>query len=102
MAGNLERIVLGHVLSAMSRDRLVEWLVASTTGAARLRAGFPGGWRVGDKTGSGDHGATNDIAVAWPSDRKPLIVAAYYAESSASATDRNTVLAAVARIIARA
>jgi beta-lactamase class A len=102
MADNLNRIVLGNVLAARSRDRLVEWLVACTTGAARLRAGFPAGWRVGDKTGSGNHGVTNDIAVAWPPDRKPLIVATYYAESSASATDRNTVLAAVARIIARA
>jgi beta-lactamase class A len=101
MTGNLHRIAMGGVLSPPSRERLIAWLIASTTGASRLRAGFPSGWRVGDKTGSGNHGATNDIAVAWPPDREPLLVSAYYAESSASAIDRSAVLADVARIVSR-
>ena len=29
----------------------------------RLRAGLPPGWRVGDKTGSGDHGTANVVAI---------------------------------------
>ena len=40
------------------------WLLASKTGDKRLRAGLPTDWRVGDKTGSGDNGTDNDIAVA--------------------------------------
>jgi beta-lactamase class A len=26
----------------------------------------PAGWKVGDKTGNGDYGTRNDIAVLWP------------------------------------
>jgi beta-lactamase class A len=100
MVSNLQRIVLGNSLSAASRERIAEWLRANRTGDARLRAGFPKTWRIGDKTGSGAHGATNDIAVAWPPDRAPLLVAVYYAESTETADLRNAVLAEVARIVA--
>ncbi len=27
---------------------------------------MPKGWKVGDKTGTGDHGSVNDIAFVWP------------------------------------
>jgi beta-lactamase class A len=43
MAANLQRLALGDALSPRSRDRLVAWLVANTTGDARLRAGAPKG-----------------------------------------------------------
>jgi Beta-lactamase enzyme family len=98
MLDNLRRIVLGNVLSDSSRERLTAWLVANKTGDPRLRASFPKTWRVGDKTGTGNHGVTNDIAIAWPPGRAPLIVSAYYAGSSASMDDRNAVLAEVAQI----
>jgi beta-lactamase class A len=99
MTENLRRLVLGDALSAASRGKLTHWLVGNTTGGSRLRAGFPRGWRVGDKTGSGNHGVTNDVAIAWPPDGQPLIVSAYYAESPADASARNAVLAEVARIV---
>jgi beta-lactamase class A len=99
MLDNIRRIVLGDQLSARSREQLTAWLVASKTGASRLRAGLPKHWRVGDKTGTGEHGATNDIAVAWPPDRGPLILSAYYAESTAPIEKRSAVLADVARIV---
>lgn len=99
MLGNLNRIVLGDALSTASRTRLTDWLVANTTGNARLRAGFPKEWRIGDKTGSGNHNSTNDIAVAWPPSRAPILVSAYYAESDAPAAERYGVLASVARIV---
>jgi beta-lactamase class A len=100
MMENVRRLVLGDALSATSRTKLRDWLVGNTTGDSRLRAGFPKGWRVGDKTGSGNHGVTNDVAIAWPPERQPIIVSAYYAESSADANARNAVLAQVARIAA--
>jgi len=98
MAENVRKYVLGDALSRESRERLAAWLIANTTGGKRLRAGLPSGWRVGDKTGTGDHGATNDIAVIWPPDRGPLVIAAYFAESSADDEARGAVLAAVARL----
>jgi beta-lactamase class A len=60
---------------------------------------LPKHWRVGDKTGTGERGATNDIAVAWPPDRRPIILSAYYAGSTASVEERSAVLADVARIV---
>jgi beta-lactamase class A len=100
MVGNLQRLVLGDALSQASRERLTAWLVANKTGDARLRAGVPKSWRVGDKTGTGDRGATNDIAVVWPPKRAPIVIAVYYLESPASLDQRNAVIADVARIVA--
>jgi beta-lactamase class A len=102
MLEDVRRVLFTQVLSARSRDQLTVWLVANKTGDARLRAGLPDGWRVGDKTGAGNNGATNDVAVVWPPGRAPLIIAAYFAESQLSANQRNAVLADVARILASA
>lgn len=98
MLGILRATVLGTALSPPSRERLAAWLIANKTGDKRLRAGVPPGWRVGDKTGTGEHNATNDIGVIWPPGRAPILVAAYYAEARASAGERNAVLAEVGRL----
>ncbi len=99
MLHDISRTVLGSALSEPSRAQLITWLVANKTGDQRLRAGFPQGWRVGDKTGTGMNGATCDIAVVWPPERAPMIVAAYLAESTASMEQRNRVFEDVGRII---
>jgi beta-lactamase class A len=77
MLRDLQKLALGNALQPASRRRLVSWLLACKTGDARLRAGLPAGWRVGDKTGTGDHGTSNDVAIVWPEREKPLLVAAY-------------------------
>lgn len=100
MLANMHRLLLGDALSAASRARLVAWLLANTTGDQRLRAGLPADWRIGDKTGASDNGASNDVAIVWPPGRSPLLVAAYYAESPATPQQRNAVLAEVGRIVA--
>jgi beta-lactamase class A len=100
MVGNLKRLLVEDALSTRSRATLTSWLVANRTGGARLRAGVPAGWRVGDKTGTGNAGSTNDIGILWPPDRRPVLVAAYLTESSASASSREKTLADVGRLIA--
>ena len=100
MMEDLRTLLLGDALSAASRAQLAEWLVATTTGATRLRAGLPADWRAGDKTGTGANGVTNDVAIAWPSGRAPVLVAAYFAGSSVAQEVRNGVLAEVGRIAA--
>lgn len=97
---DMRRLLIGEVLSPASRKQLSDWLLANTTGGSRLRAGLPRDWRVGDKTGTGDNGASNDIAIVWPPGRAPLLVTAYYAESSAPQETRNAVLAEVGNIVA--
>ena len=98
MAENVRKLVLGEALSAPYREKLANWVIANKTGDKRLRAGIPKGWRVGDKTGTGGAGATNDIAVVWPPDRGPLVVTAYYGESAAPDDEREQVLAEVGRL----
>lgn len=98
MAGVLRQTVLGGALSPASRQQLTGWLVANKTGDKRLRAGVPKGWRIGEKTGTGNNNATNDIGVIWPPGRAPLVVTAYYTESRASLPEREAVLAEVGRL----
>jgi beta-lactamase class A len=97
MAANLNSLLLGSSLSPASRNQLTEWLLANTTGGTRLRAGVPANWRVGDKTGTGDHGSTNDIGILWPPNAKPLLVCAYLTGTTASLDQRNATIAAVGR-----
>jgi beta-lactamase class A len=98
MLGDMQKILLGHTLSDTSREQLIAWLCATSTGDAKLRAGVPKGWKVGDKTGSGSRGESNDVAIIWPPGRKPLLVTAYYANSATDDATRNHVVAEVGRI----
>jgi beta-lactamase class A len=100
MLETMRKLVVGDALSAAAREQLIAWLIANKTGDKRLRAGLPKDWRVGDKTGSGDHGVANDIGIAWPPGRAPIIVSAYFAESPQSMEARSTVLEMVGRIVA--
>jgi beta-lactamase class A len=100
MLGLMRRLLVGDALSAASREQLAAWLVACRTGDKRLRAGVPVGWRIGDKTGSGERNTANDIAILWPPNRPPILVAAYYTGAQASDEERNAVLAEVGRLAA--
>jgi beta-lactamase class A len=100
MLGDVKALLLGTALSRPSRERLIAWLVASKTGDRRLRAGVPPGWRVGDKTGSGEHGTTNDVGIVWPPGRDPILIAAYLTETSQDARASEAVLANIARMVA--
>ncbi len=86
-------------LGALSRSASPAWLVSNQTGGAKLRAGLPPDWRIGDRTGGGDRGTTNDVAVLWPPGRQPLIVCVYLTETNASFADRNATIAAVGRAV---
>ncbi|OHB29844.1 MAG: class A beta-lactamase [Phenylobacterium sp. RIFCSPHIGHO2_01_FULL_69_31] len=102
MARNLRKLLLGPTLSSESRRRLSQWMASNTTGDARIRRGIPTGWVVMDKTGAGENGANNDVAVILPPSGRPAIVTVYYAESQATGAQRNAVIADVARVAARA
>lgn len=102
---NLQRLFLDPAspLTAEPQARLLRWMVDSPTGADRLKAGVPAGWRVAHKTGTGGYGPTNDICLLYPPTGAPLIVAAYYhatATSSASAND--AVIAEATRLALKA
>ena len=100
MAATLNCLVLGDTLSPASRAQLVAWLVAGQTGGARLRAGTPPGWRVGQKTGTNDHGTANDVGVLWPPGRKPVVVTVFITGSTARLDTQNAAIADVAHMVA--
>lgn len=100
MLSTMHQLLIGNALSADSRKQLTTWLLANKTGDKRLRALLPAGWRVGDKTGSGAYGSTNDIGILFPPDRAPLLVASYLTATKASEATRNAALAEVGRLAA--
>jgi beta-lactamase class A len=100
MAGDLRAVLLGEVLSFGSRSRLIQWMASSLPGLKCLRAGFPPGWRIADKTGSNGTHTHNDIAVVWPPRRRPILVAAYITQCPGPESKREGLLAAVGRLVA--
>jgi beta-lactamase class A len=101
MVGLMRRVLCGDVLSPAGRERLLGWLRACKTGQNRLRAGLPQGWTAGDKTGSGARGSVNDVAIAWPPGRAPILVAAYTSDSEAGLDALCAAHADVGRVVAR-
>jgi beta-lactamase class A len=79
MVGLMKAVLLGGALKTASRERLLALLRACETGKRRLRAGLPGDWVVGDKTGTGNF-AFNDVAIAIPPGRAPLLMAVYMSD----------------------
>lgn len=100
MAKSLRNLALGSSLDKKQRVQLVEWMKGNTTGTTSIRAGLPATWVVGDKTGSGDYGTTNDIAVIWPENRAPLILITYFTQPRKDANSRKDILASATRIVA--
>jgi beta-lactamase class A len=106
MAVTAGKILTGDVLSPASRELLIQWMIDTKTGAKRIRAGLPQDWRAGDKTGTGYDdvcGKVNDIVIAWPPGKPPLIITAYYntAGPADDVSDADqAVLAEVGRIAA--
>ncbi|YBV94226.1 PAD family carbapenem-hydrolyzing class A beta-lactamase (plasmid) [Phyllobacteriaceae bacterium JZ32] len=100
MLETLRKLLFGDVLSRSSRAQLAAWMVMNKTGDEKLRAGFPDGWMIGDKTGgNGDkYGNSNDVAVAWSPDRGAVIVTAYCEIPSVPEKKRAAVLADIGRI----
>jgi beta-lactamase class A len=100
ISSDMHRLLLGDALSETSRRQLDDWLKRNETGASMIRAGVPKTWSVGDKTGRGANGATNDIAIIRPPGRAPILLAIYSVGSTATADDRVAMIAEVAKLVA--
>ncbi|WET82035.1 class A beta-lactamase [Amycolatopsis sp. QT-25] len=98
-ASDYREIVLGDTLTADKRDFLRDLLQRNTTGAERIRAGLPSGWTVADKTGTGDYGTLNDIAVVWPPDRAPIVLAIMSSKATKDAPYDQALLAEAAKYV---
>ena len=100
MAGDMDQVLMSNALSEASRRRLEAWLIGDKVGDKRLRAGLPSSWRIGDKTGSGERGSTNTIAIIWPPGRAPFVATVYYTGSSAPMDARNAIHKEIGGLIA--
>lgn len=99
MATSLQKLALENYLKSDKRELLKIWLIHNTTGNARIRAGVPKCFIVGDKTGTGDYGTTNDIGIIWPPHKKPIIIAIYFTGDKKNATAHDNVIASATRIL---
>lgn len=101
MGRSLKAFAIDDALrSQAKRSLLTEWRVRNTTDGALIRAGLPAGWRVGDKTGSGSYGTRNDIAVAWPPRRKPIVLAILSTRTRPDDEHDDTLIAEAASFVA--
>lgn len=102
MVQSLQKLLLGDVLEGYARALLQQWLADSRTGDKRVRAGMPGDWRVGGKTGSGERGTACDTLIVWPTAQSaPLLVTAYLTGSPLDGAGREAVLARAGEAIKR-
>lgn len=106
MARTLHTLVLGPALAPAQRQLFITWLKECSTGAMRIPEGAPPGWIVGHKTGSGDNGTSNDIAVLWPppdmAQGVPLVLTIYLTGSPATAPKRDAIIRSVTTICCEA
>ncbi|MEV4760631.1 class A beta-lactamase [Micromonospora sp. NPDC049559] len=96
-----QKILLGDALPAEKRAFLRDLLERNATaaGAQRIRAGVPKGWTVADKTGTGDYGTLNDIAVAWPPNAAPLVISVMSSKATRDARYDQALLAEAAAYV---
>jgi beta-lactamase class A len=98
---SLQKLLLGDALSDASRKQITSWLVGNEVGKTTIRAGLPGDWTVADKTGAGGYGSRSNIAVIWPENRAPVVIAVYITQTRASFEDRNRAIADIARALVK-
>ncbi|MFD3538454.1 class A beta-lactamase [Streptomyces sp. NPDC058662] len=96
------RLALGDALAPADRERLTGWMLATTTSGERLRAGLPRDWAVADKTGAGSYGTNNNVGIAWPPGRPPVVLSVFTAKAEATAPRDNELIAETARLLADA
>jgi beta-lactamase class A len=101
MVDSMLRIFTQDVLSIPSRALLIDWMIASRTGLDRVRAGLPRSWNPGDKTGTGENGAFNDLVIAYPPGRRPVFIAVYMSESKLSPKELAVAHADIGVLIAK-
>lgn len=94
----LRNLMLGDALPAPARARLADWMLGNKTGDRRIRAAAPAGWKVADKTGTGDYASASDIAVIWPTGRQPIVLAIYTTARDKRTRADEDLIAAAARL----
>jgi beta-lactamase class A len=93
------KIVLEDALPEDKRAVIRDLLERNTTGAKRIRAALPAGWTMANKTGTGDYGTANDIAILFPPDAEPIVLAIMSSKPTADASYDEALLAEAAAYV---
>ncbi|MEU5805933.1 class A beta-lactamase [Streptomyces sp. NPDC047718] len=96
------RLALGNALSPRHREQLNRWLLSNTTSSERMRKGVPREWALGDKTGAGSYGTNNDVGIAWPPGRPPVVLAVLTTRPEATAPRDNDLIVRTAELLTKA
>ncbi|CAN7276673.1 class A beta-lactamase [Rossellomorea sp. LjRoot5] len=102
LATSLKAFTVDDVLQEGKRTLLTDWMRTNTTGDELIRAAVPKGWEVGDKSGAGDYGTRNDIAIVWPPNRAPIIIAILSSRDTKDAAYDNELIAKAAKVVLNA
>ncbi|WP_160051557.1 class A beta-lactamase [Nocardiopsis sp. FR26] len=102
MATSLREFALGDVLPEDRRDVFTTMLRGNTTGDTLVRAVVPEGWEVGDRTGAGGYGTRNVIAVVWPPEADPLVIAIMSSRDREDAEYDDALVAGAAEVVVAA
>ncbi|WP_049825404.1 class A beta-lactamase [Paenibacillus polymyxa] len=97
LANSLKVLTIDDSMPNDKQELLIGWLKENTTGDELIRAAVPEGWVVGDKTGAGSYGTRNDVAVVWPPDRDPIIIAVMSSRDTEDAEYNNALIAEAAK-----
>lgn len=98
MARDLREFAVGGALPPDKRAILDDLLRVGPLTAELIPAGVPGDWEVGDKSGKADHGTRNDIGVARPPGRAPIVLAVMSDRKDVAADSENALIADATRV----
>lgn len=98
LAVTLQKLTLGDVLPQEKRSMLINWMLGNETGDKLIRAGAPKDWVVADKSGAGSYGTRNDIAVIWPANGDPIVMAILSSKDKQDATYDNALIEKAAKV----
>lgn len=101
MTTTLQSLTFGPALGPDGRKQLLQWMDGNTTGDKRIRAAVPKDWQVGDKTGSGSYGTTNDVAVIRRPGQGPIIITIFLTGPDKKSPWRDETIAKAASIAIR-
>lgn len=98
LADDLKALTVGNALPPDKRKLLTDWMRGNATGDKLIRAGVPKDWEVADKSGAGGYGTRNDIAIVWPPNRAPIILAVLSSHDKKDAAYHNELIAEAAKV----
>ncbi|MCM3748865.1 class A beta-lactamase [Paenibacillus pasadenensis] len=97
IATMLSKFAVGDLLSENKRSIWLGWMSGNATGDELIRAGAPADWKVADKSGAASYGTRNDIAVVFPPNGGPIVIAIMSSRDKLDADYDNDLIAQAAK-----